>query len=92
MKEINVLNVLEALESIELLKSKNGKIGRVLKVPEHEIDIFELNNPNDPEEVRIQIIKYWMRNQQSSWSVIAEVARKLGEENTARILQSKLHA
>ena len=80
------------MECIKLLKSKNGKIGRVLKVPEDRIDTFERNNPDDPEEVRVQIIKYWMKNQESSWSAIADVAEKLGEENLAKKIQSKLHA
>ena len=90
VRKIDVFNVYDALRGIELLKSKNGNLGRVLKVPEHMIETFERNNPTDPEQVRIEIIKYWWKNQPNTWRAIAEAAERLGEKEIAAKIRSKL--
>ena len=72
---LQLWDVLSALEEI----TEPHNLGIYLGIKEHELEIFEKNYPRDIKRQKIEVMKYWLRNNRDcSWEVLANAVEKMG--------------
>ena len=83
-KELTLENFIDALKPLALSRSNNGQLSRGLGVSDYKLSEFEANNHYDIAQVRIEILKEWLRNEyQPTWKKLATAVRKTGDGNLA---------
>ena len=56
------------------------ELGIQLDVPDHELDKFENNYPQNVDRQLIEVIKYWQKNKNDcSWEALANAVERVGK-------------